>query len=314
MADKTVTVGPAQTYASLNAALAGEIADLTDAAYFSGGPGRLIIDCYDFEDTTVVNQGVSGWTTSDSYYVLIRAVDDHAGKYSTSSYRLSVGVSVGVACQIDQTTLEHIHFQGIQIYHPSNVTNSQAIRTAGAPTTGWFKFEKCIVILGDDVDDALVGIRLTEINTTYYIWNTLVYGAGGNATSAGIQMINSSATYIYNCTIDDIATGLDLAAGASVRLKNTRITNVTTISDQGLHADSDYNLTDGDASSINNWGANSIDSGDTPTISYVDDDNANLLLRDYHIEAGDTGVGAAADLSGDADNPFTDDIDGETRG
>ena len=307
MADKTVTVGPSKTYATINAAMAAEYDDLTDAAYYSGGPGRLIIECYNQADTTEVDTVGQTWVTSADYYVWIKAMESHGGKYSTSSYRMEpTGGSECFDFDSDHSP-GHIWITGIIM----NVTGatSNALSMGAGVGSGWMKIEKCILI-GDS--ENLHGYVCSENDIDLYIWNSVIYGFTATG-SIGIRHNVGYDSYIYNCVIDDCYNGIDPSAG-SERLKNTRITNCTTVAaSEYIHSDSDYNLTDESTTIPSNWGANSIDGNDTPTISYVDSDNANLLLRDYHIESGDSGIGAGTSLSSDLDIPFSDDIDGTTR-
>lgn len=313
MADKTVTVGSSTGgYASLNAALAGEIADLTSGTYYLGGPGRLIINCHNTEDTASVNQGSSGWTSSTAYYVLIQSVDDHNGTYGTTAYRLKQTGAVSNVLTINQSSLEHVHLKGLQIWNGAGSALAPAVKSTGAPSTGFFKIEKCIIAV-DDSGNALRGLRFEEGNITYKVWNTVVYGAGGSTSSVAVNGTNGTGkVFLSNCTIDSFTRALDLA-GANYRVNNCRLTNITKLSDQSLHADSDYNLTDNSTSVPTNWGTNSIDGGDTPTINYVDSTGA-LASRDYHVASGDSGIGAGQDLSSSTGIAFTDDIDGDTRG
>ncbi|MDV7392544.1 hypothetical protein RZS08_14355, partial [Arthrospira platensis SPKY1] len=93
MANATVTVkSSGGDYTSLNAALAGEVADLTSNCHGTGGPGILTIECWNFEDTTAASTG-TGYTTSADYYInIIGRADDktssNTGKWSTDRYRL----------------------------------------------------------------------------------------------------------------------------------------------------------------------------------------------------------------------------------
>ena len=88
---KTVTVkSSAGDYNNLNAALATEKTDLTAQT------GDLVIECYNFSDTTrVIGTSTQGWVTDGTHRVIIRAVDDHGGKWSTSAYRLELGGNNG---------------------------------------------------------------------------------------------------------------------------------------------------------------------------------------------------------------------------
>ena len=317
MADRIVSVdgvgAGADEYASINAMFAGE--DGLDCTA-TGIEGDLVVQLEDFEDTTpVLYVSGSGITTDATYGVRFVMVDDPGGKWSTSAYRLVVtGGSDPAAFGYFANLAEHLHIEGIQIFFESDDTTPGGIVVAGSPGTGSiFELDKGIILLDDNASDKLAGIRTTEANVDHYVRNTVIYSNGANAASSGIRMAASGASlWLYNVTIDDIGIGMELDSADKVRAKNTRITNVTTVADAQLHSDSDHNLTDGTAPT--NWGASSLDSTDTPTIDYVDDTNATLTSRDYHLGATDSGIGAGTDLSSDGDMSFTDDIDGDTRG
>jgi hypothetical protein len=315
---KTVTVNPSGgDYVSLNAALAGEATDVTAQS------GDLVISCENFEDTTEV-AWPSGFTSDETHRVVITAADDHGGKWSTSAYRLNVEGTVDDGCfRYNQSSdSNYIVFQGIQFREYGSVDGVHGLRLqTGAATT--VKLDKCILI-GDHADaDTLVrGIRTDDNDFRLIMSNTLIYGWNDGLLLT--QSTTGGDHIIYNCTIDGAGRyGLfykGFAAGA-IKVKNTRFTNHGTAflyeQNSGFDAfdsTSDYNLTDDVASSITNWGSNSIDSGDTPTIAYIDDTNSTLTARDYHLDTGDSGIGAGQDLSSDPDLPVTDDIDGDTRG
>lgn len=305
--DRTVTVkSSGGDYASLNAALAGEQGDLVSL------DRRLIIECYDLADSTAVNTTGQTWVTDATRYVLVTAATDHAGKYSTSSYRLTGISAAALFTSASGTGLDHLHLQGLQFYYDSTFSNCRAISYL-VTAAGWLKVEKCIVVMGNtDAADTETGIYASSSTPDFYIWNTIIYGATNTSSSYGVDFAGSTVdAWLYNVTIDDCYTGLKTAAGR-VRCKNTRITGCTAVTTNSVHTDSDYNLTDGAAPT--NWGANSIDSTDTPTIDYTDDDNATLTSRDYHLGATDSGIGAGTNLSSDPSLAFTDDIDGESRG
>jgi hypothetical protein len=311
MADKTVTVGPSKTYATIQAALAAEAADLTSASYYLGGPGRLIVECYNQEDTTTVDPTGQTWVTDGDYYVWLQAVENHGGKYGTSSYRLKPsGSGIGIAMDADDSLL-NLRVSGL-ILDGTNTTGVTANIGAGtAAHTGWMWLEKCI-LFGNSSSNH--GVNLSNVDMDLYMSNCVVYGYTGTGVT-GIRWNAQPWGYIYNCTIDDCDIGIN-TVGTKTVLKNTRITNCATsiCNGEDIAADSDYNLTDESTTIPSNWGTNSIDGNDTPTINYVDDTNATLTSRDYHLTAGDSGIGAGTDLSGDAVLSFTDDIDGETRG
>jgi hypothetical protein len=308
MAARTVTVGPSQTYASLHAALIGEDGlDLT-VDNGSGVPGILYFDLYGFEDTTqVVYNGYTGIHTDASNYVVIRAVGSHGGKLNTSVYRHKYsGVNVGINIE----DIPHLYLQGLQIISNGTTTNSRAMDI----DLNYISNSKCyidkLLMYQESSTSSYNGLYMTETNTDFYVTNSLIYGFKGNGI---VHAAALGDVWTYNCTIDSCGTGIK-TAGLKYRVKNTRITNCTTVVNEtngALESSSNNNLTDGSAPT--NWGSNSLDSTDTPTVSYVDGDNATLASRDYHLVSGDSGIGAGLDLSSDSDHSFNDDIDGTTR-
>jgi hypothetical protein len=196
----------------------------------------------------------------------------------------------------------------------------EGFRQDTGAVAGEWVLSKCIFMLDHPDTEAMAEtfIHFLDGSPVYKFRNCLFYGMG-NATAATAFYFDASTAVVYfdNCTIDGFTYGFKLD-GTGVRVRNTRVTNCTGVIDStgastSFHADSDYNLTD--ASAPTNWGANSLDSTDTPTIDYVDDSNATLTSRDYHINStSDSGYQAGTDLSSDGNNPFTDDIDGDTRG
>jgi hypothetical protein len=81
----TVTVrSSGGDYPTLNAALAGESADLVTAARL------LTIECYEFTDTTTATTG-TGYTTSADYYIniVVPVAERHDGTPNAGGYLLS---------------------------------------------------------------------------------------------------------------------------------------------------------------------------------------------------------------------------------
>lgn len=300
--DRTVTVkASGGDYDSLSAALVAEQALLVSL------DRRLIIECYDMVDTTQVNTDGQTWSTDATRYVWIKAVSDHAGAWSTSVYRHEYG-GITYAMNLGQIAFGII--TGMQFRYTGGNSGVKLVEIDSDLDGGTWYIQKCIAI-GDGAALATSGFYARQ-SGNYKFSNCLIYGCSGDAIPVGSSTAN---VWVDGCTIDDCATGIDTAAASRVRVRDTRITNCTTVIDEisgALHTDSNYNLTDSAAPT--NWGANSLDSTDTPTIDYVDDSNATMTSRDYHMNsASDSAYDAGVDLSGDGDNPFSDDIDSHTR-
>lgn len=305
---KTVTVGSTGDYATLNAAQGGEATDVTAQT------GDLVISCHAFEDTTAVLFSSTAWVTDSTHRVIVEAADNHLGGWSTGAYRLSVAGTV-----IRNVTVDNLYLRGLQVRETGTAGTRNIIELDAGLGTGQQDIEKCIVVMdhADDADTTMVGIKLEDSAQVYKMRNVVLYGGKQTtAGSKGIEVTASAATvYCDNVTIDDWHTGIDLSSGGTFQLRNSRITDCTTIVDeaggQTLSSGSTHNLTDGSAPT--NWGANSYSSTDSPTVNYTNDSSTTLTSRDYHIAAGDSGIGAGISLSGDGNNPFADDIDGDTR-
>lgn len=311
--DRTVTVkSSGGTYSDLNTALSTEATDLTAA---TGSDERLIIECYNLEDTTAV--AISGaWVTNyaTGNYVWIKAVDNHGGKWSTSAYRLNVSTLPA----FDNSSLDDMVVTGLQIRSTGATSGSRVVRMNSGLDAGTILWEKNIII--SDQNTAYVhGVDLVDTSPTYCFRNNLIYCFPRSGGAGAFRVGPITADLFYN-TLAGFTYGIALIG--------TTTSGVVSIGNriyQGsglapvyqttgtLDAESDYNMTDSDASTITNWGANSLDSGDAPTFSHVDDTNSTLISRDYHLSTGDSGIGIGPSMSTDGGFPFTDDIDGETR-
>lgn len=305
---KTVTVkSTGGDYASLNAALIGEKTDLTIQS------GDLVIECHNFSDSTkVVATSFQGWTTNSTHRIVISAADDHAGIWSSSVYRLELGGTNDSCLQINSA--EDVVLQGIQLKLNSSINEAVVIWGQGGMTRGLVKFVKCIIIMdhNDSGDTNITGYIHSDSDQDFIFQNCMIYGPGLTSTNRAIRVGASGASgWIDNCVIDGFSVGLS-STSSSIRFRNTRVTNGTSVTSATLHTDSNYNLTD--VSGPTNWGANSLDSGDTPTLDYVDDTHATLTSRNYHLNSSsDSGYEAGTDLTSDANDPFSDDIDGTAR-
>lgn len=307
---KTVTVASGGgDYTSLSAALAAEATDVTAQV------GDLIISCENFSDTTVVNTSGQLWTTNATHRVLIQIADNHNLTWSASVYRLETTQTC-----ITNSTIDHLEISGIQCREHGTINGERVLHMNVGLDSGTFKLEKFILISDhNDATDSTNIVELDDNSQTYKLSNGVMYAdQSGSSNVNGINVggITAAANvWIDNVTIDSVDNGLALGSGSgNIRARNTRITSVNVAVSGGstLHADSDFNLTDNSAPT--NWGANSIDSGDAPAIGYVDDSNATMTSRDYHMSVDtDSGHETGTDLSGDANNPFSDDGAGTTR-
>jgi len=292
---KTVTVGTTGTYATLNAAQAAEATDLTAQS------GDIVFSCQAFEDTTQAVFASTAWDSDATHRVVIQAADDHGGKWSTSAYRM-----VGATSRIVNQAVNYMKLEGIQINMTGTGTNAQGyLADTPLDAVGETEIDK-LIVMGVPSATQPDGVWNGEPLHDIHIRNSIIYGLQIGIGNAG----TGSKIYADNITVDDCLIGVYDSYG-SHRLRNCRVTNCPTILTGGgtLDSGSDYNLTNSTGAVPTNWGSNSISSTDSPTINYVTS-TGTLTARDYHIVAGDSGIGAGVNLS----TSFTDDIDGETRG
>ena len=316
----TVTVkSSGGDYTSLNAALAGEAADITSA---TGSDEIIRIDCYPMEDTTKVSSGplTSGWKTSAANYVELRFVDSggnpvYTSTWSTSLYRLNVNTTNGTVFYLPHTGLQHLHhtagtFQVRATGTSQDFSGIFELHNDGDSDDGYAYFDGGGILV-DELDDDVESWRAFKYDQsgTVRLRNWIAYCKNTGQSHAALNVPFNGGTIICeSCTFDGYRYGiLNQNAANTVTCTNTRFTNIQfdvlpTWADDGTN-DGSYNLTDSD-SPPSAW-TNSITQADTPTISYLDDSNATMTSRDYRInssdsgyEAGTTGVGYTTDVAG----------------
>lgn len=293
MADKTVTVAESGgDYASLNSALSTEAANLTSASYYGGGPGRLIVSCSSFSDTTAAGTG-TGYTTDSSYYIYVQgnyAVTSGA-HYSESYYRLEVATTV-FQNQEDYTVIE-----GVQV----KLTASSGSSLHGLYTNQKsVSFKRCVVYQNFSSGASGAGVMLYgAAGKNMYVENCVVYG-NGISSCYNIRQIIAGTAYINNCTSEGNNAGITCSAG-TMYVTNCAVFNNT--DDLGGTTNPTYTATDdGDAGTGNvtlggstQWAANFSD----------------YAAHNFHLINGAPLIGAGSDISGTYG--YTNDLDGDTR-
>jgi len=320
---RTVTVkASGGDYTSLKDAIGMEAIDITAA---TGSDEIVRIDCYPFEDTTnVVTVGMPEWTTSPTNYVELRFVDGagvplYVGKWSTSAYRLVGTNGVFQNNQINHLWHTEGTFQVMDNLGTSTSTGGVFKCTVDA-AGGWNRFDGGgILIVNHNSGTAWRGFKIDRgMDCRWRNW----IGYGGNnegvfSPAIDVPAGSGAPTLTFeNCTFDDWSEVEFIAdAGTTLILTNCRATGIpgdlaTAGQPDRMDPSSDFNITDAETANEVNWGTNSLNSSDTPTIDYVDDTNADLTLRDYRLNsASDSGYQAGTDLSGS----FTVDIEDSTR-
>jgi len=312
----TVTVkSSGGDYLTLDAAFAGEAADITAA---TGSDEIIRIDSYPFEDTKNCIIDDTAWVTGPTNYVELRFLDSggdplYTSKWSTSAYRL-----VGKSAVFENNQVDHLwHTEGtFQIIDDlGTLTSTASVFKVSSANGGFNRFDGGgILIANHNSGTAWRGIKV-DAGVICRWRNWIIYGGNKESVfSPAIDVPNGSGTptlEFENCTFDDWSL-LEFVAEADTTLilKNCRATNLGSqvagaSNPDRMDTSSDHNITDGSTANEANWGTNSIDSGDAPTISYTDDSNATLINRDYTLATTtDSGYEMGVDLS----SSFTADI------
>jgi hypothetical protein len=286
-------------YTSLNAALAGQAANLTTNCAGTGGAGILTIECYYLSgaDTTNASTG-TGYTTSSSYYIniVVPTAERHDGKWNTSKYSLAASVSNYGLLEIYEA---YTRLTGLQISVTGTSDDDRSgIRIDGA---GYCLIDKCIIRRASS-SHICQGIRFGNASSLYCdIRNTYIYGFNVGAWYAGISCDDASSNIkIQNCTISGNYYGIN---GNSHVVTNCAVFN-NSDDFYGTMTISYCASDDGDGSNAVNISPGATEADDWAN-AFVDYANG-----DFHVKNTSSVLyNAGNDLSG----TFTDDIDGDTR-
>lgn len=275
-------------------------AEIFNLAIYAGTEGN---------DTTI---DWDSWDTSATEYINIFAPfsESHVGISQKHRYSTRYKLLFDLAASIDLTG--HVRIDGLIFL---NYTNDM-ITFESSTTGGDWRLSNCI-IAGQGSNLQQVGLRLTGLSgqgnggSTVRVWNCIFYGLkstdGGNDGTAVLMSGNQGNepnTYFFNNTIVDCDRGYqNLFNGGLLRFTNNVVMDCTdSWAFTSLHAASDYNITD------NNdplWENNDIMS---TQLTFV-----NAGSRNYHLTLADAAIAIGTDLSGDANLPFSTDIDNDTR-
>ena len=253
---------------------------------------------------------VDGWTTDATHYIKIWTDPSesyrHSGKWTTGNkYRFAyTATSDGGAIGGLELKNHHIRVDGLQLSINANGYNeTQLLFSQCYASQGIHRISNCI-FRKVSMDDylATIGVRFYGTDGTRYIWNCIGYDFGTGTWARFIDFMTNAVVYAYNLTAQNCRTGY-MTASNLVRIKNCIAQDCTDGFNGTFHSDSNYNLSDlsGDAP-----GANSRNS---TTVTFVDE-----ASDDFHLASNDAGArNYGTDLSADANLPFSDDIDGNTR-
>ncbi|MFA6183742.1 MAG: hypothetical protein WC682_01415 [Parcubacteria group bacterium] len=307
-----------RAYTSLSLAEAGT-KNTSIPITFNGGNRDLVTNneewnlaCYAngvTADTTSVT--VAGWTTAQQDFIKIYTPvtttevgtsQRHGGKWDMGKYNLTVdsGSWRAITNEVSYMTIN-----GLQISKDcQNNNDSNAVRDQGVG--GLVNISNNIIKeTSTNSLTASQGVRKHWGSGTVLIWNNIIYGWHGTGNYvSGIVNASASAAYLYgyNNTIYDCNIGIRRDTGTIIA-KNNITQNCTDGYSGTFDSSSDYNISD--LASDNTGGAHDKQA----TVAFADTAN-----KDFHLAPTDTQAkNSGADLSADANLPFTTDIDGQTR-
>ena len=141
-------------------------------------------------DTTQVT--IDDWVTSATCYVNIYTTSAarHAGVWSTSKYRLSVGAGAGGA--ITLMDVNYVRINGIQIERTAANGHDQdgfhSVTTLGASGANDIRLSNLIIKGHASAYYAETLVRCLATNGMYYVWNVIGYNCGSVASSYGCRV------------------------------------------------------------------------------------------------------------------------------
>ena len=258
-------------------------------------------------DTTAVT--ITGWTTSATNYIKVWTDPTegyrHEGKWDDRKYRIDI--AVGTAIDISE---DFIKIDGLQV----KVTSSSAYSIFGFRASNlpggshtWISNNIVVGVLGGTTHGE--GITMNYYDNpsdparVWDIWNNVVYGFNTSGSN-GILGNSGDSIFlvrIYNNTVYDCDGGI--GGGEDYILKNNISYNNNTDYFWNPNTSSTNNLSsDNSAPAYGTYYRNA-------TVTFADETN-----DDFHLKQSDTGAkNVGANLSADANLPFSTDIDGSTR-
>jgi hypothetical protein len=306
MATVSVVVDPGAggDYLSLNAAEADNYGAGTSNFVANTVSAFCELQCTNGSaDSTTVNDG--GRTTSNAYHAKIfTETHRHLGYYPTSGNYYRLEATSGTLLALSDSYLE---VDGVPFYNKSQTTYDNGVRANEAEYT----ISNCI-FRGDGaaISDDCVGIYLTAIGASAFVFNNIVYDWGGGGSIYGGIFVNvpTAKGFIYHNTLVDNTVGIERSGGdVPPVLKNNLAFDNT----------NDYTGTFDTASVTNGYtGGGSGPTGDDTPVDlgtasasiFVDPGNDNFHLLDQTSPA----YAAGTSLTGD-DLDVTADIDGRNR-
>ncbi len=254
---------------------------------------------------------IDGWTTTAAFYIYIHtsATGRHDGKLNWNKYifrRIS-----GTAIRIVE---EFVRIDGLQILTYGSEGNTAILSIPANGTTIAHYISNCIIrgtstnaLYANGIEHYTSDLTSGTLN----IYNNLVYDFITTAIDGGSGILDDSGSgaglvgYIYNNTVRDCSSGLFETSITAIAKNNISYNNTD-----------NYVDTFDDTSTNNLSGPQQIDApglnprnGPDMFVTFVDE-----VGDDFHLSSIDVGArNHGTDLSGDANLPFSVDIDGQTR-
>lgn len=261
-------------------------------------------------DTTAVI--ISAYTTSATQYIRIYTPTNtstevnqsqrHSGKWDNGKWRMEVTSAV---YQIN-ISINYINLDGLQLKQTASSGDGVIVRV-NPSTTSLINVSNNIiqtVLSGSATSNGISTVG--NANQITKIWNNIVYGFINGTNVMYSIYSNAGMMYVYNNTILNNYYGIYVNnAVATIAVNNIVKGSGDTRAYFGTFvAGTDYNATDGtDAIGV---GSNNRTS---QTFKFV-----NASKKDFYLMSTDTGAkGFGANLTNDANLPFSTDIDGQAR-
>lgn len=254
-------------YTTLSAAEAGEQGNLVTLDRL------LVIECYNFQDTTAVV--IDGSSTDATRYIRVVAIDRHLGTWSTSAYRLEAASSGNALLVSDNfTRIENLQIKGnaspcraisIETSTTNVLIDSCLLTSAGASlnannnagvlplNNATVTVRNCVAfnIRGCAFGAPLAGAVLTVQNSTSGGCNYGMYRGSGTASATNVYVGNAATSYFdAGVTITTCAhSSATVIAGstANVAHSTANFVNVTAGSE-------DYHLVSGASATLKTGG------------------------------------------------------------
>ena len=243
---------------------------------------------------------IAGWANvSNTQYVWINAMADHNGVWDTSVYFLELSNS----SNIFQVGPEFTRVFGIQ----GNNTHDTGRVFISASTTEPVYFDKCIAKTTSSAKNGK-GYAFSGSQVQPRIKNCLAYDFSGTTSGTGFQIasptIGPDKAYLYHNTAVDCWIGFESLAGASIVGKNNLAQGCADgfLATSAWEGNTDYNCSDVDSDAP---GGNAV----TGSVTFENEGADIFRLGSSDTTALDAGV----NLSGDANLPVADSVEGVVR-